>query len=248
MGHKKGGHHGGAWKVAYADFTTAMMALFLLLWLSAQDQKIKEAIERAFRNPFMSLTKESSGLLPSKNNPASSGSGKFDNASASTAELAILRKVQEELAKSLKMPDNEQNEESVQFNLTPEGLRINIFDRARKPIFEANSDKLTDYGTWILTTLAWEIARYETFMVEIEGHTEKNFPNISPLYGKWELSTDRANAGRRKLIEYGVKAQQVRKVAGFGDTNPLPGFLPDHPNNRRITLLLRIHTANDLRA
>jgi len=235
------GHHGGAWKVAYADFTTAMMALFLLLWLAAQDQKIKEAIERAFRNPFMSLTKESSGVLPSKNQDTGRpSSGKYDNAVVNTAELAMLRRLQEELAKSLKKPELAQEEETVQFNLTPEGLRVNIFDRARKPIFEPDTDKLTDYGTWILTTLAWEIARYDTFSVELEGHTEKDHPAVSTTYGKWELSADRANAGRRKLLEHGVKVHQVKKVAGFGDTNPLQGIAPDHPNNRRITLLLRV--------
>lgn len=243
MGHKKGGHHGGAWKVAYADFTTAMMALFLLLWLAAQDTKIKEAIERAFRNPFMSLTKESSGLMPSKNQDnGRPNSGKFDNAVVNTTELAMLRRIQQEMAKSLKKPDTAEDEETVQFNLTPEGLRINIFDRARKPIFEPDSDKLTEYGTWILTTLAWEIARYETFSVELEGHTEKEHPAVSPTYGKWELSTDRANAGRRMLLEHGVKANQIKKVAGFADTNPLAGFPGNHPNNRRITLLLRVHT------
>src|SRR5213595_3283540 len=80
-------HHGGAWKVAYADFITAMMALFLVLWLAAQDQKIKEAVERAFRNPFMSLTKESSGLMPTKQNDSGKGtSGKYDNSTASAME------------------------------------------------------------------------------------------------------------------------------------------------------------------
>ena len=66
---KKGGHHGGAWKVAYADFVTAMMALFMVLWLTSQDQRIKEAVQRAFRNPFSSVTKESSGVIPTKENP-----------------------------------------------------------------------------------------------------------------------------------------------------------------------------------
>jgi chemotaxis protein MotB len=163
----------------------------------------------------------------------------------SATELAMLRKVQEELAKSLKLPEADQNEETVQFNLTPEGLRINIFDRGRKPIFEPDTDKLTDYGTWILTTLAWEIARYDTFLVELEGHTEKDHPAVSPTYGKWELSADRANAGRRKLLEHGVRVQQVKKVAGFADTNPLPGVAPEHPNNRRIALLLRVSTNKD---
>src|SRR2546428_13556066 len=99
---KKGEYHGGAWKVAYADFTTAMMALFLVLWLAAQDQKIKEAVERAFRNPFMSLTKESSGLMPIKQNDRGKGSsGKYDNASASPLEAAMLRRPQKDLARPL---------------------------------------------------------------------------------------------------------------------------------------------------
>ena len=238
---KKHAHHGGAWKVAYADFVTAMMALFLVLWLAAQDQKIKEAVERAFRNPFMSLTKESSGLMPTKQNDSGKGtSGKFDNATASAMEVAMLRRLQADLAKSLQKPELPEEEESVQFNLTPEGLRINIFDRARKPIFEPNSDKLTDYGTWILTTLAWEISRVKTFLVELEGHTERGHKFANDHYTGWELSADRANAGRRKLLEHGVEAAQVKKVAGFADTSPLPGHAPSDPINRRISLLLRV--------
>jgi chemotaxis protein MotB len=238
---KKGGHHGGAWKVAYADFVTAMMALFLVLWLAAQDQKIKEAVERAFRNPFMSLTKESSGLMPTKNNDSSKGgTGKFDNATASQMEVAMLRRLQTDLAKTLVKPDEHEDEETVKFSLTPEGLRINIFDRARKPIFDQDSDRLTEYGTWILTTLAWEISRYKSFLIELEGHTERGHKAASPQYGAWELSTDRANAGRRKLLEHGVDEVQVKKVAGFADTNPLPGYSPENAINRRITLLLRV--------
>lgn len=238
---KKGGHHGGAWKVAYADFVTAMMALFLVLWLAAQDQKIKEAVERAFRNPFMSLTKEGAGLMPTKQTDAGKGSsGKFDNSSASAMEVAMLRRLQNDLAKSLQKPELADDEESVQFNLTPDGLRINIFDRARKPIFEENSDKLTDYGVWILTTLAWEISRSKTLSVELEGHTERGHHFGSNRYGEWELSADRANSGRRKLLEHGVETAQIRKVAGFADTSPLPKQPPESPINRRITLLLRV--------
>ncbi|HEY2951762.1 MAG TPA: flagellar motor protein MotB [Verrucomicrobiae bacterium] len=240
---KKGGHHGGAWKVAYADFVTAMMALFMVLWLAAQDQKIKEAVERAFRNPFMSLTKDSSGLMPTKNNDSSKGgSGKFDNGTASQMEVAMLRRLQSDLAKSLAKAEEPEEEESVKFNLTAEGLRINIFDRARKPVFEPDSDRFTDYGTWILTTLAWEIARYKSFLIELEGHTERGHKLAGNPYGVWELSADRANAGRRKLLQHGVDEAQVRKVAGFADTNPLPGYPPENAINRRITLLLRVQS------
>jgi chemotaxis protein MotB len=235
---RRGGHHGGAWKVAYADFVTAMMALFMVLWLAAQDQKIKEAIERAFRHPFMSLTKESAGLMPTKNqNTGKSVGGKFDNTTASANELALLRRLQQDLTKSL--AGNEEENESVQFVLTSEGLRINIFDRARKPIFKKNSPELTEYGDWVLSTLAWQISRYDGFNIELEGHTESGFQPVSNQYGGWELSADRANTGRRKLIERGVKFQQIKKVAGLADTVPLPDTQPDDPVNRRISLLLR---------
>src|SRR5215475_13384978 len=137
----KKGHHGGAWKVAYADFVTAMMALFMVLWLTSQDQRIKEAVERAFRNPFSSVTKESVGIIPSKEMQAvKSSSGNFDSASA--IELSMLRRINQDLLKSLQGDPDNIDQSSVKLDLTPDGLRINVFDRARKPIFEPQSTKL----------------------------------------------------------------------------------------------------------
>src|SRR5579863_2122632 len=109
---KKHAHHGGAWKVAYADFVTAMMALFMVLWLSSQDQRIKEAVERAFRNPFSSVTKDSVGIIPSKETQAvKSSSGNFDSSSA--VELTMLRRLNQDLLKSLEPMDNPQEQDSV---------------------------------------------------------------------------------------------------------------------------------------
>src|ERR1700749_3031132 len=127
MAHKKGGHHGGAWKVAYADFTTAMMALFIVLWLTSQDQRIKDAVERAFRNPFSSVTKDSVGIIPSKDAQAvRSSSGNFDSASA--VELTILRRINQDIMKSLESQSDEKDESAVKLDLTPDGLLINVFD------------------------------------------------------------------------------------------------------------------------
>src|SRR5271156_108964 len=137
---KKGGHHGGAWKVAYADFVTAMMALFMVLWLTSQDQRIKEAVQRAFRNPFSSVTKESSGVIPTKETQAVKNSnGNFDSASA--VELTMLRRLNQDLLKSLQSGENDGQESSVKLEMTPEGLSINVFDRSHKPIFEPQSIK-----------------------------------------------------------------------------------------------------------
>src|SRR5258707_854146 len=132
---KRQEHHGGAWKVAYADFITAMMALFLVLWLTAQDTKIKEAIERAFRNPFSSATKESMGIIPNKDVQAThEQAGKFESVNA--VEMELLRKITEDLAKMFEQNQDEAMQ-SVKLQLTPEGLRVNLFDRSRKPIFES---------------------------------------------------------------------------------------------------------------
>ena len=124
---KKHAHHGGAWKVAYADFVTAMMALFLVLWLTSQDEKIKEAVERSFKNPFSSLTKDSTGLIPSKDSGAvRSAKGNFDSASA--VELNMLRRISEDLMKAFQQGQDEETN-PVKLDLTPEGLKVNVFDR-----------------------------------------------------------------------------------------------------------------------
>ncbi len=234
---KRHGHHGGAWKVAYADFVTAMMALFLVLWLTAQDEKIKEAVERAFRNPFSSATKESMGIIPNKDVQVThEQKGKFESVNA--VEMELLRKVTEDLAKMFQ--EKQEDAQSVKLQLTSDGLRINIFDRSQKPIFQQDTAAMTDYGSWVVSTLAWEIARYSTFTIEIEGHTEAGRKAAKEDYTDWELSTDRANAARRLLVHTGVGTKQVAKVAGFGDTVPMEGTQPADEANRRVTVLLKV--------
>ena len=236
---KKHGAHGGAWKVAYADFVTAMMALFLVLWLTAQDTKIKEAIERAFRNPFSSATKESMGIIPNKDVQAThEQAGKFESVNA--VEMELLRKITEDLAKMFQQnPDEAMN--SVKLQLTSEGLRVNLFDRSHKPIFEPDSAKMSEYGSWVVSTLAWEISRYTTFNVEVEGHTEAGRKPLREDYGDWELTADRANAARRLLIGNGVQPGQISKVAGYADTRPVEGLSATNETNRRVTVLLKVN-------
>jgi chemotaxis protein MotB len=234
------GHHGGAWKVAYADFVTAMMALFLVLWLAAQDTKLKEAVERAFRNPFSSLTKQSVGVIPNENDQfAKDRRGNYDSASA--VELLILRKLNEDLLKSLIEQNQDPDERTVELDLTPEGLRITIFDRSHRPVFETQSIRFTPYGDWVMSTLSWSIARYPNLSIDVEGHTERGHPPVTDAYGEWELSADRANAARRKMLEHGVLGTQIRQVVGYAATAPMPRTRPEDEVNRRVSVLLRVN-------
>ena len=236
-------YHGGSWKVAYADFVTAMMALFLVLWLTAQDTRIKEAIERSFRNPFSSATKESVGIIPNKDVQAlQQAKGSFD--SVSVLQLELLRRLTEDLAKILQKDEDGQN--SVKLDLTSEGLRINVFDRSHKPIFEPDAARFTAYGAWVFSTLAWEIGRYPTFTVELAGHTELGHNLVREDYGDWELSADRANAARRKLLQHGVATAQIYKVSGVGDTQPMENTLPGDEINRRVSVHLKVQEGSQL--
>ena len=240
MAKKRGEHHGGSWKVAYADFVTAMMALFLVLWLTSQDEKIKEAVQRSFTNPFSSLTKESVGIIPQKDVPtlARDRSGNFDSSSA--IELAMLRRLSDDLLKAIEKEDDPEEEKTAKVDITSEGLRISIFDRSRRPIFHPQSAEFTSYGDWVMSTLAWQVSLDGSFTVELEGHTESGHKPVRLDYGDWEISSDRASASRRKLIEHGVSTGQIRKVAGYGDTIPLANTKPEDESNRRITVMLKV--------
>lgn len=236
---KKGGHHGGAWKVAYADFVTAMMALFMVLWLTAQDQRIKEAVERAFRNPFSSVTKQSVGIIPSDQVQAvKESSGNFDSASA--VELQMLRRLNQDLSKMLQSNPDNPDENALQLELSPEGLRISVFDRARKPAFAADSSEFTEYGRWIFTTLAWTISQYTSFHIELEGHSQRRSTENAGRGDDWDLTANRANASRRLLIENGVDTSQIRKVAGYADTMPMADSAATDESNSRVTVMMRL--------
>jgi chemotaxis protein MotB len=237
---KKHAHHGGAWKVAYADFVTAMMALFLVLWLTSQDEKIKEAVERSFRNPFATVTKESTGIVPNKDTQAiRNKDGNFD--SASMVELNMLRKIAEDLLKSLQNGESNPDQEPVKVETIPDGVRISIFDKGQRPIFKTDSKEFTEFGRWVVSTVAWQVSRYtNTFRVELEGHTERNANPKKSDYGEWDITTDRANETRRLMMYNGVEGSQIRKVAGFGDTQPIDGMPETDPLNRRVAVLLKV--------
>ena len=224
--------------MAYADFVTAMMALFLCLWLTSQDQKIKDAVERAFRNPFSSVTKESTGIIPNKDASSTfKQQGRFSSISA--IEIEAMHHLSEDLAKLFK--DKDPLQSGIKIDVTSEGLSINVFDRSQRPVFNPGTAEFTEYGAWVFNTLAWEVARYTQFRIELEGHTETAGNTNSPeAVHKWDLSAERANAARQRITEGGVADQQIFKVSGFADTKPMPNTQPTDEVNRRVTVQIKV--------
>jgi chemotaxis protein MotB len=234
--------NGGAWKVAYADFVTAMMALFLVLWLVSQDVSVRVAVERAFRSQFVTTATGTSSLIQRTNNPSMDSMGTSNN-SDSPMEASILRRVMDQL-QSLNMPTDGESR-PVQLRVTPEGLEVSVFDRAKRPLFVGKTEQLTMYGRWVFSTLAWPIAENPESKIEIGGHTESGYKPGETDESVWDLSADRAKIVRHILMKYGVREDQIRKVSGYGDLQPLAADKPDDPENRRVTVLFRMQNPLD---
>ncbi len=235
-----GKHGGGAWKVAYADFVTAMMALFLVLWITAQDKKLKEAIELTFKHPFLKGPRQSSGIIPNtvESRRGKSFEGQYDQ--PSPLEMDMLRHLNDDLLKVLGTNPEYKRNQSVQLEFTDKGLNVCILNRTQKPIFEKGTAVFTEYGRWVFSTLAWEIARYKRFSVELEGHSPRGESVNDAAEDQWDLTALRANAGRKVLVEHGVAAEQIAKVAGYADTFPMRNADPTNEVNSRVTILLTV--------
>lgn len=226
-----GGHHGGAWKVAYADFVTAMMALFLVLWLVSQaDIKLKESIANYFRAPGVFNSVEGGILSRAKN--MSKEPNPQDNEEAMASAAMLLRK------KFQKSPEFDSVKDQVKIEITDEGLRIQILDKAEQVSFASGSAQLTDQTKAILNEISQHICNLPN-PIYLGGHTDRAVFPPEAAYTNWELSADRANAARRYLEHNScVKAEQIRRVVGYGDTEPLYPGDPYAPGNRRISITL----------
>lgn len=257
-----GGHHGGAWKVAYADFVTAMMAFFLLLWLLAStSESQKEGIAEYF-TPTIGL-RESMGIgFEGGEAPTEDGTKKDDltpvgitpgfTPSGPTAEdpkkeamveaeqeAQLFEKANEEIKKAFEDdPSLRELSENIIVEQTPEGLKIEIVDSDKHPMFKSGSAVLSDYGRIIIGKLAVVIEKMPNY-ISITGHTDAGaMKSRGANYTNWELSAERANAARRYFAEKGMSAERVGKVVGMADKDLL---LPDQPlaeRNRRITVIL----------
>lgn len=240
---KKDGHHGGAWKVAFADFMTAMMALFLVLWISAQEKKILIATARYFQNPFSSPIDRTSGVMPYDTNKPSKPHGDDSGAdepqtSKRDIDLNYLNSLAKDFFKLLNL-DQDLAEKPIDIQVTSDGLRILLYDRSRRPLFVDNSAEFTEWGKFVMQSLAWMIDR-QKFRVVIEGHTRKGLNLPKPEYSAWELSADRANAARRALTFYAVEESRIERVTGYADTRPMPFQAPESDANQRVTLSLTV--------
>jgi chemotaxis protein MotB len=216
------GHHGGAWKVAYADFVTAMMALFIVLWLMNTSKPIQEAISGYFKDP--AGTGKFTGLAKPLEKPPS----KDD-----------LGKVKAELEKAIQQVANfDKLKNHIELTVTNEGLRIELMESQNGTFFESGQPEPNANGRELLMTIAEELGKIPN-KVNVEGHTDSQQFAGKVNYTNWELSADRANASRRLMQQHGLRADQVAQVRGFADQQPRNAKDPSDPANRRISLIVQ---------
>ena len=221
-----GGHHGGAWKVAYADFVTAMMALFIVLWLMNTSKPVQEAISGYFRDPSGTSKKVGSDIA---------GPAARSVASSKEEDMQELKK---QLEKAIsEMPDFDKIKKHIDLTITSEGLRIELTESAKGTFFDSGSAKITGDGQEIISTLAQQIGKLPNKLA-IEGHTDSVPYGPGASYTNWELSSDRANAARRLLQSHDVRPDQVTQVRGFADQRLRLQENPKDPANRRISIIV----------
>ncbi|WP_111983966.1 flagellar motor protein MotB [Dyella jiangningensis] len=260
------GHHGGAWKVAYADFVTAMMAFFLVMWLiGAGTRQQRAAISEYFKNP--SMTQGTATMAPSGQSgpggasnsmiklggamdlPHGPGHDKQGAAAASVDPKDIEKEARkqerarlEELMQQLQAAIQSSQalapfKDQLLLDITPEGLRIQIVDKQNRPMFDLGSAQLRPYTETILQELAGFINRVPN-RISISGHTDDAPYSSDHHYSNWELSADRANAARRSLLAGGLPEEKIARVVGLAASVPFDRANPGDPINRRISIIV----------
>jgi len=219
------GHHGGAWKVAYADFVTAMMALFIVLWLLSSSAKVQQAVGGYFRDPSGKAMQTGTGLT-----------GTGENLLLAKQDMGKLKA---ELQKSIqKMNDLDKLKKNIEMTVTAEGLRIELLESEKGTFFDSGSSVLNHSGQEMLALLAAELGQVPNH-VSLEGHTDAKPFTGKASYSNWELSSDRANAARRLMQQSGLRDDQVSQVRGFADQrlrNPKDAL---DPSNRRVSIIVQ---------
>lgn len=262
------GHHGGAWKIAFADFVTAMMAFFLLMWLIASLNKSQKAgLAEYFRQPIkvallggdsMGTRKispqggganidEKDGSVSASEKPTIEEKTSVDAASAAKAEEKKLEELKSEILFSM---DNDPAlaglKERLKMDITEDGLRIQLLDEQNNPMFGMGSDKMSDEMKGVLAQIA-KLVNSTPQKITIQGHTDAHpYSNPEELdMTNWELSTLRANAARRALVAAGMNETKVKQVAGYASTQLFDKSDPYSPKNRRISILVMNQKAEE---
>lgn len=243
--------HGGAWKIAFADFMTATMAFFLMLWVlgGTNDEERKE-IAAFFRDPTV-IESSPEVLVPSKDKAGQTNSlidmGGMMDAPKSTEgednedrekEQKKLNELKEQIEQKIDSnAELSKFKEQMQIDVTPSGLRVQVLDDRKRPMFDAGVDLPKDYAATILRELG-SVLKSSSSKISIAGHTDSLKYKGVDDYTNWELSSDRANAARRELVNGGVKAEKVAQVVGLADTVPYDRENPYNPRNRRISIIV----------
>ncbi len=223
-----GGHHGGAWKVAYADFVTAMMALFIVLWLLSSSEEVKKAVGGYFQDPSGSGRQMGTDL-----------GGVGNSVSVSKDNMNELKQLLENAMTEI--PHFEQMKNQVELIVTGEGLRVELLETEKGMFFESGRGEPTETGRELIVRLAQELGKLPNKLL-IEGHTDAKPFAGNASYTNWELSSDRANAARRLMQTSGVRADQVSQVRGFADQHLRKAAEPGDPSNRRVSVIVQYVT------
>ncbi len=269
---KKNGHaaHGGAWKIAYADFVTAMMAFFLLMWLlGSTSEGDKKGIADYFQSPLKvallnggSGSGDSSSVLKGGGQDLTRSGGQVKRgdvqAPRSTINLQALRHEQR-VAEATKLQELSEQVESelknnaklaqyasqIKLDLTRDGLRIQIVDELSRPMFDSGSAVVKPYMRELLRAIGSVLLEVPNRLT-LEGHTDAQpFGAGGAGYSNWELSADRANASRRELVAGGLTEERVLRVQGLASSQPFNRDDPVDPQNRRISIIVMNRDAED---
>jgi len=231
--HKKHAAHGGAWKVAYADFVTAMMAFFIVMWVLGQEEEVKQAVASYFHDP-LGYTNSGGNVVISRTPEPSAGAAVVDV----SARLRMLEAEAEQMRDLLaESPALSKILDQIVFDVTDEGIRIEFRDASDYSFFPVGSSQVSPELRETVRLLTPEITN-SNFSTVIEGHTDRR-PYGNEDYSNWELSADRANSIRRVMLSYGLPTAKISEVRAYADTRPLNARNAFDLKNRRVSILLK---------
>lgn len=235
-------HHGGAWKVALADFMTAMMCFFLVMWLVSQKETTRSAIAAYFRDPGVFATTSAGGLTNAGPGVLEGAGGVAYAALVEETNRQRLQKtaerIEEEIAKAVGLKGLEKQ---VDVQVTGEGLRIELQDSDNSMFFDSGSARVHPEGERVLALIATELDRLARPVV-VEGHTDSRPYGGAADYSNWDLSADRANAARRVMESGGLSPALISAVRGFADRRPRILNDPMDARNRRVSIVVPLDT------